>query len=101
MKLEKTNIEGVKYVVDGRPSPVAIYITAGKKFYCVGDRIAIRCPQKKQEGTLCNEPRPYTDGVISRINRCDDDNFFVVTLNNGREVTFSLKKINHLSQMIQ
>ena len=97
MKLEKTNIEGVKYVVDGRPSPVAIYITAGKKFYCVGDRIAIRCPQKKQEEALCNGPRPYTDGVISRINRCDDDHFFVVTLNNGREVTLSLKKIKKVT----
>ena len=97
MKLEKTNIDGVKYVVDGRPSPIAIYITSGKKFYCVGDRIAIRCPQKKQEGTLCNGPMPYTDGVISRINCCDDDHFFVVILNNGREATFSLKNIKKVT----
>ena len=97
MKLEKTNIDGTKYVVDNRPSPIAIYIATGKKFYCVGDRIAIRCPQKKQEETLCNGPRPYTDGVISRINRCDDDNFFVVTLNNGKEVTLSLKKIKKVT----
>ena len=91
------SIPGVKYVVDNRPSPVAIYITAGKKFYCVGDRIAIRCPQKRQEAALCNGPRPYTDGVISRINRCGDDNFFVVTLNDGREVTLSLKKIKKVT----
>jgi hypothetical protein len=97
MKLEKTNIEGVKYVVDGRPHPIAIYTTAGEKFYCVGDRISIRPYHKKKEDSLCSIPRPYTDGVISRINRCDNDHFFVITLNNGREVTLSLKEIKKVT----
>ena len=48
MKLETTNIDGVKYVVDNRPSPIAIYITAGKKFYCVGDRIAVHRKNKRE-----------------------------------------------------
>ena len=35
--------------------------------------------------------------MISRINRCDDDQFFVITLNNGREITLSLKKIKKVT----
>jgi|GEM_PF-856234 hypothetical protein len=123
MKLETTNIKGIKYVIDKQKSPIAIYTACGKQIYCVGDRISIRDHQKKHDrscedlagldktkasvkikdikelnlGNLVDlmnlGTRPYTDGVITKINRSDSDLFFVVTMNNGKEEVLGLKKI--------
>ena len=49
MKLETTNIKGIKYVIDKQKSPIAIYTACGKQIYCVGDRISIRDHQKKHD----------------------------------------------------
>ena len=63
MKLETTNITGVKYVVDGQDDLVAIYTAKGKHIYCVGDRISIRSLKN-------HEARPY-DGIITSLKRSE------------------------------
>ena len=89
MKLETTNIDGVKYVVDGQDDLVAIYTAKGKHIYCIGDRISIKSLKN-------HEVRPY-DGIITDLNRSESDLFFVVTLNDGKiQQSVSLKNIKNV-----